>query len=118
LEEPGAIPTVTEWEWGDDEECPTHQLDYRYARERYLGKSVDQILDLFLDNPLAGQIFWAMPAVPLRYYIMVYKRLFLDSTTFDKLMDMDHAPDAASAFLGLRLFFCSVPRRLWLTSLI
>jgi hypothetical protein len=107
----GAIPTAAEWEWGDDEECPTQFLDYRYARERYLGKSIDQILDIFLENPLAGHVFFAMPAIPLRYYIMVYKRLLLDSTTFAKLMDMGHAADAANAFLGcVRLFLLQRPK--------
>jgi len=103
MQKEGRIPTSAEWEWDENEYCPAHEfLDYQYARENFSGKDLDEILPLFLDRPLAAASYlWAMPAIPFRYYVLIYKKLFQDREIVAKLKESRQADLAAGSFLRL-----------------
>ncbi len=87
-----AIPGVKEWA-GDP-----NDLDLQYARKVYFGKSREEAMELFPNNPLTtvDEIRW-MPPEPFRYYLSAFAAYLSRKETLKDIM----ASDAASSFLNL-----------------
>ncbi len=87
-----AIPGVKEWAGDPDD------LDLQYARKNYFGKSQEEAMTLFSNNPIESidEIRW-MPPEPFRYYLGAFAAYL---SRGEALKD-DMASDAASSFLHL-----------------
>jgi hypothetical protein len=84
-------------------ECPLYYQDADYAREKFFGKSIEEVLPYFFDSVLgAGEDISYMPPIPFRYYIFAFTQFLMSEDT----LNCDHprhaeASDGASSFLGL-----------------
>lgn len=91
-----AIPTKDDWIWPPD--CDYYVGDCNYACDRFLGKSLEQTMEYFLDAPLgAVECISYMPEIPFRYYMKAFEMLF----TQEKYRRQIQQPDGARSFLLL-----------------
>jgi hypothetical protein len=82
-----------ESDWGDY----NADLDQKWAHDRYIGRSNEEMQHYFRSNPIeAASDLQFMSEVPFRYYMLGY-RDFVMSGNFAHL----DASDAASCFLGV-----------------
>lgn len=94
-------PTKADWgsasgEFGD--------MDVEYAFDKFAGKPYEEAMRLFETTDLLSRVenLSFMPAVPFRYYILVYRDYVVSRRPFELNFGFD-APTAASTFLGLIL---------------
>jgi hypothetical protein len=101
MQHPNNIPTKEDWYTGNSPGTYC-DLDVKYAREKFMGKSIEEVRPYFKRAPLeAAECISYMPQIPFRYYILAYKTLFQSKAHVDELLDNREAADAASSFLGL-----------------
>lgn len=86
------IPTSQDWEDHPED------LDWAYARKIFFGKSLEQAMPLFAENPIErAEELRFMPRAPFQYYIRAYARYLM-------LPEAQHKGEpysAASCFLNL-----------------
>jgi len=96
------VPTEEDWRFDvipDD----MFYLDVNYARERFMGKSIDETQEFFKGSALCVcEDLANMPPVPFRYYIFSITKYLTSATEMDEATrDNGEFPDAASCFLNL-----------------
>lgn len=86
------MPGIKEWAGDADD------LDLQYAQEFFFGKSQEDAVELFAENPIerADNIRW-MPSGPFRYYIRAFAAYLRKSESLKDFM----VSSAASCFLEL-----------------
>jgi hypothetical protein len=95
------IPDEKDWMWVGVT-CPFYREDTDYSRNRFMGKSLDAVTGIFIDLPLgASEDLYYMPPIPFRYYMMVFKKIFMEKDERQRLLASGNASDAASTFLLL-----------------
>lgn len=86
------IPDEAAWEHHPED------LDWACARKVFFGKSLEQAMPLFLENPIERtDELRFMPRLPFQYYIRAYAAFLLSP----QLQHCDEPFSAASCFLGL-----------------
>lgn len=96
-----SIPTEDEWSWGSTE-CPFFYLDINHAREKFIGKSIEEVLPYFFGAVLGAQEDIShMPPIPFRYYIFAFTRFLMSEDARSGYSRNSEAQDGASSFLQL-----------------
>ena len=94
---PNEVPT--EEDWGDDQD-----EDVQYARELFGGKTQDEVLHYFEENPIdRADELQRIPATPFRYYMMAYCKYITNPEAVTK-DPYDYKSDAASCFLSTVIY--------------
>lgn len=87
-------PPPSPEDWGPE----TDDLDESYAREIFMGKSVEQTFPLFDRSPIdRAEELRYMPTACFVYYLLAYRDYLLLNST----KKSTYAPDAASCFFDL-----------------
>ena len=86
----------TENDWSDPNTNPNYCADIRWAKEHFIGKTVEEAEELFIRNALHWQeAIMFMPSIPFRYYVHAYMNYLLDNQC------SKGDTDGASCFLSL-----------------
>lgn len=95
------IPDEKDWIWVNGS-CPFYREDTKHAKDRFMGKSLERVIDNFIDLPLAAsEDLYYMPPIPFRYYVMAFKKIFMEKNERQRLLASGNASDAASHFCFL-----------------
>jgi hypothetical protein len=97
------IPQEKDWDWSDNPPPDTGWDDAELGHDKFIGKSIEDMLPYFQTCPLSVYEFLSfMPTIPFRYYIMAFKLLFLSEEHLEDLKN-DIEPPCLVAHCFLQL---------------
>ena len=71
------VPSEEDWKWGKLPQ-PSPSCQVNHARNRYFGKSTDDVLPYFFNAALSGmEDICYMPPIPFRYYMLAYSKFIM-----------------------------------------
>ncbi len=107
MESQKQIPTEEDWEWGSVP-CPHLDLDVKYTRHKFFGKSMDEVIPFFFNNALMGmEEVCYMPPIPFRYYMLSFAKFLMSP----KLVSEEYAWSSEPA-MGAWTFLNTIKRML------